>query len=67
MQSSKEATISIMTFITISLISGCVDVPRHSMFWENTADVQNIIVSSLMPRNRFDEIMQNFHLSDNIP
>ena len=40
-------------------------LPRRPMFWENTADVQNISVSWLMSTNRFDEIMKNLHLADN--
>ena len=35
------------------------------MFSENTAGVQNIVISSRKSRNRFDEIWQNFHLADN--
>ena len=35
------------------------------MFLRNTVDVQNISVSPLMSRNRFDKIMKNLHLADN--
>ena len=56
---------TLKAFIAILLISGYVNLPRRTMFWENTADVQNTAVSSLMSRNRFDEIMQNLHLADN--
>ena len=52
-------------FITILLISGHLYIQIHPVFWENTADVQNIAISSLMSRSMFDEIMQNLHLEDN--
>ena len=51
-------------FIAILLISGNVDLPRHPMFWECSADVYNDAVFSMMSRNRFDEIMNYLHLAD---
>ena len=53
------------SFIAILLISGYVDLPRRPMFWESDVDVQNVAVSTLMSRNRFDDVMQNLHLADN--
>ena len=47
-------------FITILLISRYVDLTRHSMFWECSADVHNDAVSSIMSGNRFDEIRNIF-------
>ena len=44
-------------FIAILLISGYVDLPPCTMFWECSADVHNDAVSSMMSKNRFDEIM----------
>ena len=35
------------------------------MHWEHNEDTQNTTISSLLSRNRFDEIMQNLHLVDN--
>ena len=52
--------------IAIFLIGGYVDLPRRPMFWECSADVHNDAVSSIIPRNRFDEIMKYLHLADNI-
>lgn len=52
-------------FITILLISEHIYIQIHPVFWENTADVQNIAISPLMSRSMFDEIMQNLHLEDN--
>ena len=52
-------------FIAILVISGYVDLPRRPMFWECSADVHKDAVSSLISRNRFDEIMKYLHLVDN--
>ena len=52
-------------FIGILLVSGYVDEPRRPMYWEHNEDTYNTTVSSFLSRNRFDEIMQNFHLADN--
>ena len=52
-------------FIAILLISGSVDLPRRPMFWECSANVNKVAVSSMMSRNRFDEIMKYLHLADN--
>ena len=35
------------------------------MYWQPTDDVYNAAVSSIMTRNRFEEIMQNLHLANN--
>ena len=52
-------------FIAILLISGYVDLARCPMFWESSADAHNDAVFSMMPRNRFDEIMKYLHSADN--
>ena len=57
-------TLALEMLFTILLKSRYVDLPRRPMFWENTADVENIAISSLISRNRFDEIMQNLNLAD---
>ena len=52
-------------FIAILLVNGYLDLPRQPMYWEHNEDTHNAIVSSLLSRNRFDEIMQDLHLADN--
>ena len=53
-------------FRTIILVSGYVELPRPPMYWEhNEEDNHNPTVSSLLTRNRFDEIMKNLYLADN--
>ena len=58
-------TNTLKAFIAILLVSGYVDLPRRPMYWEHNEDTHNTTVSSLLSRNRFDEIMQNLHLADN--
>ena len=38
---------------------------RRPLYWEHNEDTHNTTVSSLLSRNRFDEIMQNLHLAHN--
>jgi len=52
-------------YIAILLLSGYVPLPRRSMFWESKEDCHNTVAADIMPRNRFDSIMQNLHLADN--
>ena len=56
---------TLKAFIAILLVSNYVDLPRRPMYWEHNEDTHNTTVSSLLSRNRFDEIMQNLHLADN--
>ena len=53
-------------FIAILLICGYVDLPRRPIFLECSADVHNDAVSSMISRNRFDEIIKYLNLADNI-
>ena len=54
------------SFMAILLLCDYVIVPRRSMYWEHSEDTHNPVVSSLMSRNRFDSIIQNLHLADNM-
>ena len=56
---------SLKGFICILLISGYNALPRRAMYRQPTDDVYNATVSSIMTRNKFDEIMQNLHLANN--
>jgi len=51
--------------LTILLISGYVQLPSRRMFWENSDDVHNPAVSSIMSVNRFEEILCYLHFADN--
>ena len=56
---------SLKGFICIPLINGYNALPQRAMYWQRTDDVYNGAVSSIMTRNRFDEIMQNLYLENN--
>ena len=58
-------TNTLKAFIVILLVSGYVDLARRPMYWEHNEDTHNATLSSLLSRNRFDEVMQNLHLADN--
>ncbi|KAK9688210.1 Transposase IS4 [Popillia japonica] len=55
----------ICSFLGILLLSGYVCLPRREMYWENSKDTKNDVVSGAMSRNRFRFVMQNLHCSDN--
>ena len=52
-------------FIAFLLLSEYIDLPIRPRFWECSGDVHNDTASSMMSRNRFDEIMKYLHLADN--
>ena len=56
---------TLKAFLAVLLLSGYVELPRRPMFWENSEDTSNAVVTSLLSINRFDEIMQNLHLAEN--
>lgn len=53
------------TFLAILLLSGYSPVPRRRMYWSSDEDVGKDAVQAAMSRNRFDEMMRYFHVSDN--
>lgn len=53
------------TFIGILLLSGYVPLPRRRMYWEESEDVHNVLVTNWMRRNRFEDIASCLHMSDN--
>ncbi len=52
--------------LAILLISGYVSLPSRRMFWEQTNDVANAAVSSIMSLSRFEEILRYLHFADNL-
>ena len=42
---------------------GIVSLPRYNMYWSNEFRIP--AVADLMPRNRFFDLLQNFHFTDN--
>jgi YD repeat-containing protein len=55
----------IRAFLAILILSGYVPLSRRRMFWEQSPDVHNEDVTSLMARDRFEEIMRYLHFADN--
>lgn len=52
-------------FFGILILSGYVQLPRRRMFWENSKDCHNELVSTAMSRDRFEFIMSHLHCCDN--
>ena len=53
------------SFIALLLLRGYIQYPRRSMYWEMRDDSRNSIVTSLLTRNRFLDVLQYIHLADN--
>jgi hypothetical protein len=52
-------------FIVLLLYSGYVQVPRYTMYWDTSVDTSFTFPSSLMSRNRFQQIKKYLHFADN--
>ena len=52
-------------FFGILLLSGYNQLPRMKMYWEQTQDVHNNLVSDAMRRDRFLELLRYIHFCDN--
>ena len=63
--SFEVSTNQLRLFFAILLTSGVAVLPRRKMYWEHFPDVHNSAIASGMTRNRFEEIMQYLHLTDN--
>ena len=50
-------------FSGILIISGYHPVPRRRMYWSQSPDVHNEAFSTVMRRDRFDDIMKNNHFN----
>ncbi|XP_046686955.1 piggyBac transposable element-derived protein 3-like [Homalodisca vitripennis] len=55
--------IEIQQYIGILLHSGVVNVPQYRMYW--AAETRYPAIAEVLPRNRFDDILNHFHLVDN--
>ena len=53
------------SFLAVLLLSGYIPYPRRSMYWEMSSDSRNTIVTSLLTKNRFLDVLQYLHLADN--
>ena len=51
--------------LRVLYLSGYIPLPRKPMYWEQSDDVHDILVSKSIRRNRFNDILRYFHLCDN--
>nr|XP_015839963.1 PREDICTED: piggyBac transposable element-derived protein 3-like [Tribolium castaneum] len=52
-------------FFAILMLSGYCSVSRKKMYWQNSDDTNNELVSSSISRDLFQHVMSNFHCVDN--
>lgn len=52
-------------FLGVLLVSGFSTVSRRRMYWENSDDSKNLLISRTISRDRFEYIMSNIHCCDN--
>ena len=50
-------------FIGILFVSGYYKLPSYRMMWEESEDVNNIMISNAMRRNRFIELLRFIHFA----
>jgi hypothetical protein len=55
----------IKAFLAILMLSSYVDVYFKDQYWSRDLDTRNELVASLMPRNRFRDILRYLHVADN--
>lgn len=55
----------IRVFTGILLLSGYCSVARNRLYWDTGMDTHHPGVAAAMSRNRFEEILRYFHISDN--
>ena len=52
-------------FFGILMVSGYNQLPGRKMYWEESPDVHNTIISEAMRRNRFLDLLRYVHFCDN--
>ena len=57
---------SLLKALGILILSGYVQLPQRRMFWERSADANNVAVTANMPRERFLEILRYIHFNNNL-
>ena len=55
----------LQSFLAILLLSDYNPLPRQEMYWQRRKDSKNIVVSSLMTKNEFEDMKQYLNLADN--
>ncbi|KAF2879533.1 hypothetical protein ILUMI_26640 [Ignelater luminosus] len=65
---NRQVTVSVedmYAFLGILYVSGYNVLPRCRMYWEETDDVQNRLISTSMRRKMFEDTFRNLHAADN--
>ena len=53
-------------FLGIKTLMGYTKLPSWTHFWSNEPDLSVPFASTIMPRNRFAEILSHLHVNDNL-
>jgi len=64
-QWTKTDSIEIKKFLAIVMYTGMISYPKLSDYWSHQPFFQNSFVPKIMPRNRFQELLRFFHVSNN--
>lgn len=62
LQVTKE---EIYVVLGVLILSGYCSVPRRRMYWEQRQDTNNTLITRSISRNRFEEIFNSLHFTDN--
>ena len=57
---------NVRTFLSILILSGYNKLPSRRLYWSESPDVFNNLVSDSMRRNTFEQIMRCLHFADNM-
>lgn len=68
-QWQSVSEVEMKKFLALLMYFGLVSYPSIKKYWSKEAKYSNLFVRSIMPRNRFEEIMRFIHFSheDNRP
>lgn len=56
----------IKTFFAINIMMGIKRLPSYRDFWSTKVELRDNYISSLMARTRFDWLLGNFHMNNNV-
>lgn len=54
----------LLKFVCIMILTGYHSLPKIENYWSNDEDKEIILVRKTMSRNKFKNVKQNLHLSD---
>ena len=53
-------------FLAMLLLTGYNQLPRRKMYWKDSSNILNTVMSNAMSRNRFEELLAVLHLSEDM-